>query len=69
MGWGSGISVGCGVGHRYSSDPVLLWRRPVAIAPIEPLAWEPPYAASVSLKKKKSVKIRFLVMKVISSVS
>ena len=53
MGWGSGISVGCGVGHRYSSDPVLLWRRPVAIAPIEPLAWEPPYAASVSLKKKK----------------
>jgi len=25
-----------------------LWRRPVATAPIQPLAWEPPYAAGVA---------------------
>ena len=37
----------CGVGCRRSSNPELLWlwRRPVATAPIQPLAWEPPYAA------------------------
>ena len=28
-----------------------LWRRPVAVAPIGPLAWEPPYAMGVALKK------------------
>ena len=42
----------CGVGHRSGSDLVLLWlwRRPVATAPIRPLAWEPPYAVGVALK-------------------
>ena len=30
----------------------LLWHRPAAVAPIGPLAWEPPYAAGVSLKSK-----------------
>ena len=25
-----------------------LWRRPVATAPIQPLAWEPPYAEEVA---------------------
>ena len=36
-------------------DPALLWLwcRLAAIAPIRPLAWEPPYAASVTLKSKK----------------
>ena len=40
----------CGVGCRHGSDPVLLWLwgRPVATAPIQPLAWEPPYAAGVA---------------------
>ena len=40
----------CGVGHRCGTDPVLLWlwRRPVATAPIRPLAWEPPYAAGAA---------------------
>ena len=28
----------------------LLWRRPAAIAPIQPLVWEPPYAEGVALK-------------------
>ena len=34
------------MGCRRGSDPALLWlwRRPVATAPIQPLAWEPPYA-------------------------
>ena len=40
----------CGVGCRRGSDPALLWLwgRPVAIAPIGPLAWEPPYAAGAA---------------------
>ena len=43
----------CGVGHRQGSDLVLLWRRPVATAPISSLAWEPPYAVGAALGKKK----------------
>ena len=48
----------CGVGHRRGSDPELLqpWQRLAAIAPIGPLAWEPPYAAGVALKRKKEKK-------------
>ena len=40
----------CGVGCRRGSDPALLWlwRRLVATAPIQPLAWEPPYAAGAA---------------------
>ena len=37
-------------------DPVLLWHRPVATAPIRPLVWEPPYASGVALKKTKRKK-------------
>ena len=43
----------CGVGRRCSSDPVLLWLWPVATAPIQPLAWEHPYAAGAALKSQK----------------
>ena len=45
----------CGVGRRHGSDPKLLWlwRRLVTTSPIGPLAWEPPYAAGVALKKTK----------------
>ena len=45
----------CGVGHRQGLDPVLLWlwRKPVAIALIRPLAWEPPYAVGTALEKTK----------------
>ena len=44
----------CGVGHRHSSDLALLWLwcRPVAIAPIQLLAWEPPYATGAALKRQ-----------------
>ena len=46
----------CGQSHRCRSDPALLWLwyRPAATAPILPLAWEPPYASDVALKKKKN---------------
>ena len=41
----------CGVGLRGGSDPALLclWYRLAAIAPVRPLAWEPPYATGVAL--------------------
>jgi len=50
--------VSCGVGRRRGSDPELLWLwcRPVAIAPIRPLAWEPPYATGVAQEKAKRQK-------------
>ena len=45
----------CGAGHRHGLDPVLpwLWCRPAAAAPIQHLAWEPPYAVGAALKSKK----------------
>ena len=48
----------CDVGRRCGSDLVLLWlwRRPSATAPIGPLAWEPPYAVGVALKRQKTKK-------------
>ena len=48
----------CGVGRSHSSDPTLLWlrRRLAAVAPIQPLAWEPPYAAGAVLKAQKKKK-------------
>ena len=44
----------CGVGRRHGSDLAFLWlwRRPAATAPIQPLAWELPYAMGAVLKKK-----------------
>ena len=50
-------SVGC----RRGSDPALLWlwRRLEAIAPTGPLAWEPPYAMSVALKRQRKKKDPF----------
>ena len=44
----------CGVGRRRGSDLALLWfwRRPAAVAPIQPLAWEPPYATGAVLKRQ-----------------
>ena len=45
----------CGVGCRCGSDPALLWlwRRPVATVPIQPLAWEPPYAVGAAQEKQQ----------------
>ena len=33
-----------------------MWSRPAATVPIGPLAWEPPYAMSAALKRKKERK-------------
>ena len=43
----------CGVGCRRGLDSELLWlwHRLRATALIQPLAWEPPYAASVALNR------------------
>ena len=50
----------CGAGRRCGSDSILLWlwlwRRSAAIAPIQPLPWELPYAACVALKIKNKIK-------------
>ena len=48
------LAVSCGVGHRPSSDPALLWLWCGLAAPalIGRLAWEPPYAAAVALKRQ-----------------
>ena len=58
----SGIAVSCGVGRRGSSDPALLWlwRRLAVIAPVGPLAWEPPYAvgAAQEMAKRQKKKIK-----------
>ena len=64
----------CGVGRRHSSDPTLLWlwRRPATIAPIRPLAWEPPYAMGAALekaKKTKKKKLNFNYIKLCSCIS
>ena len=47
-----------GVDQRCSSDLVLLWlwRRPEATAPIQPLAWEPPYAMGAAQEIAKRQK-------------
>ena len=56
VGQGSGVVVSCGVGHRCSSDLVLLWLwcRLAAIALIRPLAWELLYATGAALKNPKN---------------
>ena len=45
----------CSVGCRHDLDPALLWLWLwlAATAPIQTLAWEPPYAAGSALKDKK----------------
>ena len=47
-----------GVGHRRGLELALLWLwyRSAATAPIQPPAWETPYAMSAALKKKKKKK-------------
>ena len=47
-----------GVGPGRGLDPMLLWLwgMPAAAALIRPLAWEPPYAVDVALKRQKKKK-------------
>ena len=64
-----GLAVSCGVGHRHGSDPALLWlwHRPAAAAPVQPLAWELPYATGAALKKKKKGLIGKILLKLVTS--
>ena len=47
-----------GVGHKCGLDPVSLWlsHRPVAVALIRPLAWEPLEAVDMALKRQNTHK-------------
>ena len=54
-----------GVSCRHGLDPKLLWlwlwHRLAATAPIQPLAWEPPYAAGTALKRPKKFTYTFWI--------
>ena len=66
----SGVAVNCGIGHRRSLDPVLLWlwHRLVTTALTGLLAWEPPYTAGAALKRQKDKKkIKIKIKKIKSS--
>ena len=54
------VAVSCDVGRRRSLYLVLLrlWCRPAAVALIQPLAWEPPYAAGEALEDTKRQKTK-----------
>ena len=60
------------VGRRHGSDPELLWlwHRPEAMALIQPLAWESPYAVGAAQEiakiQKKSLNLMCLIFFVIS---
>ena len=58
----SGIALSCGVDCRPGLDLMLLWLwcRRAAIAPIQPLAWEPTYAAGTALKSRKKKKLDYM---------
>ena len=51
----------CGVGHRCSSDPMLLWLwyRSAAVALIWPQDWELPHATGAGLKKQTNKQTKF----------
>ena len=46
--------VSCGIGCRCSLDLGWLWLWPAAVALIQPLAWELPYAMGMALKRQKT---------------
>ena len=54
------LPMSCVVGRRCGPVPVLLWlwHRPVATAPIRPLAWEPACATGAALENTKKKKKR-----------
>ena len=58
MHWGSSVAESCGRGRRRGLHLVWLWLwyRLAATDLIRPLAWEPPYAAGVALKKRPKKK-------------
>ena len=55
----------CGVGRRGGSDLVLLQHRLAAVAPIQSLAWEIPYATDMALKNKQKICFQIYLEKVL----
>ena len=53
------LPVSYGVGCRRGLDLTLLWLwcRLATVAPIQPLAWEPPYALGAALEKTRKKKV------------
>ena len=53
-----------GTGHRHGLDPapLWLWCRRAAVALIQPLAWELPYAVGVALKNKNKKQKKKLIL-------
>ena len=69
VGQGSGITMSCGKGWRCGLDPALLWLwcRPKVVAPMRPLAWEPPCAVGGALKKQQKKVFHNLLILVIKN--
>ena len=59
-GLGSSVTVNCSIVYRHGLDSALLWLwlRPAAVALIQPLAWEHPYASGAALKRQKQFFLR-----------
>ena len=55
---GGGVASSYGIGLGLGLDPTLpwLWRKLAGAAPIQPLAWEAPYATGAALKRQKRQK-------------
>ena len=53
MGQRPGIALSYSVARSRGWDPMLLWYRLAAVAPVQPVAWELPYDMGAALKKKK----------------
>ena len=55
----------CGIGRRRGLDPMLLWlwHRLLATALIQPIPWEPRYAAGVVLEKKRPNELKVVPLR------
>ena len=52
----------CRLQTQLGSRVAVVWHRPAAVAPNQPLVWEPPYAVGAALKRQK-VKIKIMAPK------
>ena len=49
------------------SGIAMVWCSPAATAPIQPLAWELPYATSMALEESKKIKIKIKFLSILNS--